>query len=217
MSNPYSFLLKEYISQSRLSLSEIENELRKRDFKKNKVYLSNLQNGKLPPPPYVVSKAICDIVGGDPIRLGLTGTIMEICQQGLFSFMDTSQEEFTHVIIDTVTTMIAVLFDINKEQLSIRIKDIFTELGYEISKEDCLNIFAYNTIKDIAEESIKTQPIKEIIVDFFNEISSDNVLETFVDHPSDEDAPLTPDEAEYLKECLSIYRKLKLKPQKHIQ
>lgn len=213
MSNPYSLLLKEYISQSRLSLSEIENEMRKRDLKKNKVYLSNLQNGKLPPPPYVVTKALCDIVGGDPVRLGLTGTIMEIYQQGFFSFIDTSQEEFPHIIIDTVTTMIAVLFEINKEQLSTGLKDIFTELGYEISKEDCLDIFAFDSIKDIAEESIKTLPIKELMVNFLKDFSNDNILETIVDHPSDEDAPLSPDEAEYLKECLSVYRKLKLEPQ----
>lgn len=213
MNNPYSLLLKEYISQSRLSLSEIENEMRKRDLKKNKVYLSNLQNGKLPPPPYVVTKALCDIVGGDPVRLGLTGTIMEIYQQGFFSFMDNAQEQFPHIITDTVTTMIAVLFETNKEQLSIGIKDVFTELGYEISKEDCLDIFSFDSIKDIAEESIKTLPIREIMANFIKDVLNDNVLETNVDHLSDEDAPLSTDEAEYLKECLSVYRKLKLKPQ----
>lgn len=213
MSNPYSLLLKEYISQSRLSLSEIENEMRKRDLKKNKVYLSNLQNGKLPPPPYVVTKALCDIVGGDPVRLGLTGTIMEIYQQGFFSFVDISQEEFPNIMIDTVATMIAVLFETNKEQLSIGLKDIATELGYEISKEDCLDIFSFDSMKDIAEESIKTIPIKEIMGAFIKDALNDNVLETIVDYPSDENTPLSPDEAEYLKECLSVYRKLKLKPQ----
>ncbi|OUS68706.1 hypothetical protein B1748_33165 [Paenibacillus sp. MY03] len=206
MSNPYSLLLKEYIKNSRMSLTEIENEMRKRGFNKNKAYLSNLQNGKMHPPPFDVTHVLCEVIGGDPVRLALTGVIMEI-----------SQQEFFPVWTDTIATMLATFLNINKDKWSWMLSEIFSMKGFEFSKEKVEEIFDYASMKQIVNEAIEEIPYKKIIVDFIEqEIGEKEVFtEVLMDTTgvqSEVLEKLTQAEAEYLNECLAVYRKLNLEP-----
>ncbi|WP_129111146.1 hypothetical protein [Bacillus toyonensis] len=208
MSNPYSLLLKEYISNSRMSLTEIENEMRKRGFNKNKAYLSNLQNGKMDPPSFDVTHVLCDVIGGDPVRLALTGVIMKI-----------SQQEFFPVWTDTIATMLATFLDINKDKWSWMISEIFSMQGFELSKEKVEEIFDYALLKQMVNEAIEEIPYKEIVESVIEqEMGGKEVFtEVLMDTTGDQSEvleELTQDEAEYLNECLAVYRKLNLKPLK---
>ncbi|GAB6574319.1 hypothetical protein [Bacillus cereus] len=208
MSNPYSLLLKEYISNSRMSLTEIENEMRKRGFNKNKAYLSNLQNGKMDPPSFDVTHVLCDVIGGDPVRLALTGVIMKI-----------SQQEFFPVWTDTIATMLATFLDINKDKWSWMISEIFSMQGFELSKEKVEEIFDYASLKQMVNEAIEEIPYKEIAESVIEqemggkEVFTEVLMDT-TDDQSDVLEELTQDETEYLNECLVVYRKLNLKPLK---
>ncbi|MCU4764619.1 hypothetical protein OCF08_21750 [Bacillus cereus] len=205
MSNPYSLLLKEAISKSRLSLSEIENEMRKRGFNKNKAYLSSLQNGKVDPPPFKVTHALCEIIGSDPVRLALTGTLMEI-----------SKLEFVPIVTDTMTTMLATLIDINKNELSGFLSDSFTNHGIETNEEEVLELLTFSKVKYMLDETVESLPFKELFEKGIAANSWDEISRDITDSPSEIDntQELTPDETEYLKECLNVYRKLNLKPTK---
>lgn len=59
---------------------------------------------KIGPSPFEVTYALCNIIEGNPIRWAFTGVIMEI-----------SQQEFVPMIENTITTMLAVLLDINQK------------------------------------------------------------------------------------------------------
>ena len=61
----YYKLLKQYIKNSNLSLTEIANELNKLGFSKDKSYLSKLQNAKLTPPEEKLTRAIAKVTGGN--------------------------------------------------------------------------------------------------------------------------------------------------------
>lgn len=230
MDNPYSLLLKEYVKISGMSLSEIEAEMRKRGFKRNKAYLSNLQNGKVSPPPFEETRELCNVIGGDPIRLGLTGVLMEI-----------SAPEFFISITETITTMIATLLDINKAGLKKELAKFYinhfpfdevegfkqleeTKDKDEIEKikEDIIlhfdleQYFDFNTVKHELDEQINQYPwhdmfitgLKEAIINK-KEDSIEDVVE-LVDFQINHGISF--EESEYLKECLNVYRKLNLKP-----
>ncbi|MBD3843907.1 MAG: hypothetical protein IE909_18925 [Campylobacterales bacterium] len=206
MSNPYSLILKEYISNSRMSLTEIENEMRKRGFNKNKAYLSNLQNGKMDPPPFDVTHVLCDVIGGDPVRLALTGVLMEISEQEFFPFMT-----------DTIATMLATLLDINKDKWSVLVSDFFSSEVSEVSKEEVMELFNYDTLKNIIDEALKEIPYKTIFesaidMEMNGDRISTKILMDTLGTQSEVMDDLTKDEDEYLKECLAVYRKMKLRP-----
>ncbi|UPM52493.1 helix-turn-helix transcriptional regulator [Gottfriedia acidiceleris] len=61
----YYKLLKQYIKNSNLSLTEIAKELNKLGFSKDKSYLSKLQNAKLTPPEEKLTRAIAKVTGGN--------------------------------------------------------------------------------------------------------------------------------------------------------
>ncbi|WMT41189.1 helix-turn-helix transcriptional regulator [Paenibacillus sp. D2_2] len=65
----YSELLKKYIENSELSLSQIEVKLREKGLSTNKAYISKLQNGKLPPAGDEINKALAEVLGGDEEEL----------------------------------------------------------------------------------------------------------------------------------------------------
>ncbi|PGA98736.1 hypothetical protein [Bacillus toyonensis] len=191
-----------------MSLTEIENEMRKRGFNKNKAYLSNLQNGKMDPPSFDVTHVLCDVIGGDPVRLALTGVIMKI-----------SQQEFFPVWTDTIATMLATFLDINKDKWSWMISEIFSMQGFELSKEKVEEIFDYALLKQMVNEAIEEIPYKEIVESVIEqEMGGKEVFtEVLMDTTGDQSEvleELTQDEAEYLNECLAVYRKLNLKPLK---
>lgn len=208
MSNPYSLLLKEYISNSRMSLTEIENEMRKRGFNKNKAYLSNLQNGKMTPPSFDVTHVLCDVIGGDPVRLALTGVLMEV-----------SQQEFFPVWTDTIAIMLATFLDINKDKWCWMISEVFSKRGFELSKDKVEEIFDYASLKKMVNEAIEEIPYEEIAESVINQEMGGNedftkVLMDTTDDQSDVLEELTEDEAEYLNGCLAVYRKMNLRPHK---
>lgn len=68
-SSDYSRLLAESIRNSKLSLSEICNQLEKEGLKTNKSQVSKLQNGKMPPAGDKINDALAKILEIDPIEL----------------------------------------------------------------------------------------------------------------------------------------------------
>lgn len=233
MNNPYSLLLKEYISQSGLSLTEIEYEMRKRGLSKNKAYLSSLQNGKMPPPPLNVTHALCDITGGDPLRLSMTGVLMEISEQDFFLInKDTDNVSTLDEIKEIIVTTIATLTDINKYKLSRLLSDSFIKNGIELTEEDALKAFlTYNAAKEALYQIIDGFTISEIIkagtksleeaaeivqhtarnVEIKFEEKGQMVSEILLDANFLE-GEVSDEEFEYMLHCLVVYRKLNLKP-----
>lgn len=65
----YYKLLRQYIKNSNLSLTDIAKELNKLGFSKDKSYLSKLQNAKLTPPEEKLTRAIAKVTGGNAEEL----------------------------------------------------------------------------------------------------------------------------------------------------
>lgn len=232
MNNPYSLLLKEYISQSGLSLTEIEYEMRKRGLSKNKAYLSSLQNGKMPPPPLDVTHALCDITGGDPLRLSLTGVLMEISEQDFFLInKDTNKVSTMDAIKEIIVTTIATLTDINKYKLSRLFSDSFIKNGIELTEEDALEGLSYSNAKEVLNQIMKDITLSNIIkegtksleeaaeivqhtvrnVENKFEEKGQTVSEILLDANYLE-GEVSDEEFDYMLHCLVVYRKLNLKP-----
>lgn len=198
----YASLLKEYISTSGLSLSEIEEKMRERGFNKNKAYLSHLQNGKKKPPSNDISIALAEITGGNPIRLITTALIEEIP-----SFE-------TYSIIETISTFIATVLSINKEEFSTFFSKFLRDTVDEsVTDEDILELSTYSDLKTIFDLVVKEykQTQMRAIMDVIKLTSSEknggiNILHILNDLKQDEEV--------YLIECLNVYRKLRLEPSK---
>ncbi|WP_180271348.1 helix-turn-helix transcriptional regulator [Fredinandcohnia onubensis] len=191
----YSEILKEYIEQSNLSLSQIEKELRKKGFNKNKSYLSNLQNGKTDPPSPEVSIALAEIIGGDSVRLILTPLIESFRQN---ETMD--QESFFNVVSNLIFGLISTMVDIYKEEFYEYIKHFDDSID-----ENFLQFLSYERMRNIYNEI----PQEEIIKMFLpidvekKQINNESVQLTLT---------VSNDEELYLYECLKVYRKLQLSP-----
>ncbi|WP_129691609.1 helix-turn-helix domain-containing protein [Gottfriedia acidiceleris] len=65
----YYKLLRQYIKNSNLSLTDIAKELNKLGFSKDKSYLSKLQNAKLTPPEEKLTRTIAKVTGGNAEEL----------------------------------------------------------------------------------------------------------------------------------------------------
>ncbi|WP_379136065.1 XRE family transcriptional regulator [Paenibacillus sp. sgz500958] len=65
----YSELLKQSIKREKLTLNEISERLDEFGRKTNKIYISKLQNGKLPPASDNLNDALAKILNIDPIDL----------------------------------------------------------------------------------------------------------------------------------------------------
>lgn len=195
----YSNIIKEYIQKSNLSLSEIETELRERGFNKNKSYLSNLQNGKVEPPSPNISIALAEIIGADPLRLILT-PLLESMKQNKTTNVDTFIKDTSNLIFSFIST----LADINNNELS---QYVATHFDDTIDKEGYSNFLSYEVMRKALEEI----PEEEIIQMFLPIQSNKKQL----DNQSEElTLIVTSDEEQYLMECLKIYRKMQLKPNK---
>ncbi|RFB11468.1 hypothetical protein DZB84_20595 [Bacillus sp. HNG] len=239
MNNPYSLLLKEYISQSGLSLTEIEYEMRKRGLSKNKAYLSSLQNGKMPPPPLNVTHALCDITGGDPLRLSLTGVLMEISEQDFFLInKDKNKVSSADAIKEIIVTTIATLMDINKYKLSRLFSDSFIKNGIELTEEDALEALTYNDAKEVLYQIMEGISLSKIIKEGTKSLEEE--AEEIVQHTARNieikfeekgqtvsgilkekttildaiylEDEVSDEEFDYMLHCLVVYRKLNLKP-----
>jgi transcriptional regulator with XRE-family HTH domain len=219
MINPYSLLLKQYISESKISLSELETEMRKRGFKRNKAYLSSLQNGKMPVPSFEETQALCEILGGDPTRLASTGILPLVG-----NLIELSEEDYFRSLASTIITMLATLVDINKEKIDKELKMYLEKnkekFGFtqnpssddnEFLEFENIKLFLETTNSQTDWEGILINEIKE---DFEEEVSMDT-SERFMgyikDFQNSQEENLSPDEVNYLIECLGVYRKLNLK------
>ncbi|WP_138756455.1 XRE family transcriptional regulator [Paenibacillus sinopodophylli] len=65
----YSELLKNSIKKEKLTLNEISEQLENLGRKTNKIYISKLQNGKLPPASDNLNDVLAKILNIDPIEL----------------------------------------------------------------------------------------------------------------------------------------------------
>ncbi|MEK3987428.1 helix-turn-helix transcriptional regulator [Paenibacillus sp. FSL K6-3166] len=65
----YSEMLKDSIRKEKLTLNEISERLENLGRKTNKIYISKLQNGKLPPASDNLNDALAKILNIDPVEL----------------------------------------------------------------------------------------------------------------------------------------------------
>lgn len=68
-------MLRKYIENSGLSLSQIEGKMKQNGLSTNKAYISKLQNGVAPPAGEEITRALAEVTGGDPEALLLAGHI----------------------------------------------------------------------------------------------------------------------------------------------
>ena len=190
----YSKILKEYIEKSKLSLSEIETELRRKGFNKNKSYISNLQNGKVEPPSPEVSLALAEITGGDAVRLASTPFLEAIIHENV-----SAQE-----LIELFWSFLATFVDLNRD-IFYEFANYLNIFDESIDRDEFINFFDYDLIRG-GFGQIPHEEIMQIIMP--------NVKQSEVDTSEDKFLNLTSDEKEYLAESLQVYRKMKLKPDK---
>jgi transcriptional regulator with XRE-family HTH domain len=96
----YASLLRDYITKSGLSLSQIASELNKKGFSTDKGYISKLQNAKNPPAGEPMNKALAEITGGDPDRLLWYAYVEKAPEdiKGLLSSIKDVDKLYDHVI-----------------------------------------------------------------------------------------------------------------------
>ncbi len=90
----YYKLLKQYIKNSNLSLTDIAKELNKLGFSKDKSYLSKLQNAKLTPPEEKLTRAIAKVTGGNPEDLIWCAYIINATERLKTPLRNISEEVF---------------------------------------------------------------------------------------------------------------------------
>ncbi|MEK5299801.1 helix-turn-helix transcriptional regulator [Bacillus sp. FSL R10-2201] len=193
----YSEILKEYIEKSNLSLSEIENELRKKGFNKNKSYLSNLQNGKVEAPSVEVNIALAKTIGADPIRFVLTPLIEHIKQN-----KNINENDLVKDVSNLTFGFISTIFDMYKDELY----PYFVTYFDETIEEDLSHCFNYENMRSIFEKEVT----EEIFIQTF--LPFDPVQRKIDSEAEEFQLGMTSDEEQYLLECLKLYRKMQLKP-----
>lgn len=216
MSLNYHSLLKKYILDSNLSLSQLEKKMREKGFNKNKSYLSNLQNGKVEPPSSEVSYALAEITGGDPIRLITVDLISQLPLE------EVNNESFVSSLSNQIISMLATILEMNRAPLT---KFTLEHLPYNI---DCTRLYdslTYDNLKAMFDDTppevfiqYLTAPLIELEKqslemdkrfsemgtnghDVLNEIKKVSLLDS-----------INKDELNYLTECLNMYRKMNLHP-----
>ncbi|MCM3118803.1 hypothetical protein M3610_26855 [Neobacillus sp. MER 74] len=206
----YSGILKEYIEKSKLSLSQIETELRKKGFNKNKSYLSNLQNGKVEPPSSEVNIALAEIIGADPIRLILTPLLESM--KSMMRNEKTNEETWIEVFTDLVIGVMCTMADVFKDEYYQYIIKYFDEyLGDTFNmeaKENLINFLSYEQMREVYDEIPKEELMKSFIP-FEPQTNNEN------SQLDELDIVLSSDEEQFILECLNIYRKMHLKPDIH--
>ena len=188
----YSKILKEYIEKSKLSLSEIETELRRKGFNKNKSYISNLQNGKVEPPSPEVSLALAEITGGDAVRLASTPFLEAIIHENV-----SAQE-----LIELFWSFLATFVDLNRD-IFYEFANYLNIFDEPIDRDEFVNFFDY----DLIRHGLAQIPNEEIMQTLMPDTKQLEVGTSEVEF-----VKLTSDEEEYLMESLQVYRKMKLKP-----
>ena len=206
----YSGILKEYIEKSKLSLSQIETELRKKGFNKNKSYLSNLQNGKVEPPSSEVNITLAEIIGADPIRLILTPLLESM--KSMMRNEKTNEETWIEVFTDLVIGVMCTMADVFKDEYYQYIIKYFDEyLGDTFNmeaKENLINFLSYEQMREVYDEIPKEELMKSFIP-FEPQTNNEN------SQLDELDIVLSSDEEQFILECLNIYRKMHLKPDIH--
>ncbi|WP_144496939.1 helix-turn-helix domain-containing protein [Bacillus toyonensis] len=192
----YSEILKEYIEKSNLSLSEIENELRKKGFNKNKSYLSNLQNGKVEAPSVEVNIALAETIGADPIRFVLTPLIGHIKQN-----KKTNENNIVKDYSNMMFSFISTIFDMYKDEFYHYVVTNFDET----IELDLIHRFNYEDMKSMFEKEITEEEFIQMVFPFDLQKKTDGETEESL-------VEITSDEEQYLLECLKLYRKMQLKP-----
>lgn len=71
----YHELLSKYIKESKLSLGEIVLRANKQNLRITKSYISKLKNGHKPPASEEVTRALAEVIGGDPEALVIAGYV----------------------------------------------------------------------------------------------------------------------------------------------
>lgn len=213
----YPDLLREYIENSELSLSQIETKLREKGLSTNKAYISKLQNGKLPPAGDDINKALAEVLNGDedelillsyaekaPILNDLVNDLINSFQSmllnnkeilvsiagPLYSIEDQLNENFENIINDLMSNMSL------KEKVEL-IKYLIRSLGDQQFKN--FGEFSNGTLKIDPLNFLTDEDEKNKFKGIFNTERSNETL-----------SDLSSDEHLFLSEQLEVYRKLKM-------
>ncbi|MEK4141118.1 hypothetical protein NST48_09200 [Paenibacillus sp. FSL M7-0547] len=151
----YSSLLSSYISNSRLTLQEIEDRMKQKGFSTNKAYISKLQNGKLPPAGEDITRALAEITEGDIDALLLAGHIEkapEEIREGLIEY------NVSHRLLKNESLQFHCLSALDAIR-DFKNKYLDTEKIDEYVLTNMLNTLSYFTDIEIDEDLIRSNPI----------------------------------------------------------
>ncbi|WP_315794196.1 hypothetical protein [Paenibacillus sp. BIC5C1] len=212
----YGELLRQYIDNSELSLSQIESKLREKGLATNKAYISKLQNGKLPPAGDEINKALAEVLNGDEEELILSSYAERA--PFLKSIIDKLFESFTTMLLSNKELIVAMMQPIhnNENELLENYEDIIVQVMSNMSLKEKTEMISslseYMARGGLAEYTKFQDGILEINpISFLSDEKDQAKYREVYDLGKRESiANLTKDELFFLTKQLELYRSLNL-------
>lgn len=221
----YHELLRQYIDNSELSLSQIESKLREKGLATNKAYISKLQNGKLPPAGDEINKALAEVLNGD--------------EEELILISYAEKAPILKEVIEKLFTSFKIMILNNKELVITMIKSFNPNVDLEqlpdnydnIIDQEMSNISLKNKIVMISSltEFLGQEDLGEVakfqdgmiqinpISLFSDEVTQEKYREAYSHSKMDSLVGLTIDEHLFLTKQLELYRNLGLKSSQQLE
>ncbi|GGA49196.1 helix-turn-helix domain-containing protein [Paenibacillus physcomitrellae] len=213
----YSEILKKYIDDSGLSLSQIETLLREKGLSTNKAYISKLQNGKLPPAGDEINKALSEVLGGDEDEL-IWASYAEKSPV-LKEIVDKLIESFKLWFLNNkeiVVELISPLVDVEESVLNSDLENYIDRFVSQLSFKDkvetiklCATFISEQNLKEDAQLEnglLQIDPSR-----FLQEEDKVRYRDKFQSTEIHSIGGLTSDEYLFLSKQLQLYRSLGLK------
>ncbi|MEW4370989.1 hypothetical protein [Paenibacillus kandeliae] len=212
----YGELLRQYIDNSELSLSQIESKLREKGLATNKAYISKLQNGKLPPAGDEINKALAEVLNGDEEELILSSYAERA--PFLKAIIDKLFESFTTMLLSNKKLIVAMMQPIhnNEDELLENYEDIIVQVMSNMSLKEKTEMISslseYMAKGGLAEYTKFQDGILEINpISFFSDKKDQAKYREVYDLRKRESiTDLTKDELFFLTKQLELYRSLNL-------
>ena len=208
----YSELLKKYIDNSGLTLSQIETKLREKGLATNKAYISKLQNGKLPPAGDEINKALAEVLEGDEEELILSSYVEKA--PILKEIIDTLFDSFKQMLLSNKELFIAIAGPLfNETELNKNYENMIEYYMATLSFKDKIVIIKslsenqgqFTGVTQFQDGLVKIDPAA-----FLNEEDQKKFRELHQNSKNETLSDLTSDERYFLIKQLELYRSLGL-------
>lgn len=209
----YSELLKKYIENSGLTLSQIETKLREKGLATNKAYISKLQNGKLPPAGDEINKALAEVLEGDKEELILFSYVEKA--PILKEVIDTLFDSFKQMLLSNKELFIAIagpLFN-DEAELNENYENIIEYFMATMSFKDKIVIIkslSENQGQFVGVTQFQDGVVKIDPAGFLNEEDQKKFRELHQNSKNETLSNLSLDERYFLTKQLELYRSLEL-------